>query len=913
MTVLFRHAFSLPEKPVAGELYLFADTRYRLEVNGVLVVHGPARFKKPHPLYDRIDLGSYLVPGENVIAVTVTAFPYGTFISDPGPGCLIAWGTAEDGGGTHHFATGDTGWKALVSPAHDPEMPNLSFAVGPGECLDARSLPEGWTRAGFDDAAWPEPAACPKVPWETLEPRDIPMLDESDEAAPRCLAAFSLTDRGDTVTYAGDLYDAEGRAGVAGVRGFIHADSDAACRLRLSAGTLLVNRQEGGESGDAPDDEAEYREVPLQSGWNELLLYNRTGRNAWEFALELAPDEAATVREAPREDAAEGFQWAGPVDHGLDEFGLRREIDTDALVTDLDAAGWRRCLSIERGREVRPMVRRRWDRLERCDGGELPAVPGESELGEQFAGTAGHLFLFDFEREVLGRPRIELTAPEGLVIDLTYTERLDEEGRAIPWYQGTRMAERYICREGRQSWHLLQPRGMRYLELIVRGALDGATIHGVGMTRALFPGADVGAFACSDARLNEIWELGRHTQRVCMEDTYLDCPWRERGLYVADLLVQYHTNLALLGDHALMRRSLDLIFQSLGENDLLPPCPHGLKPGKLPDFSAIAVTCLRRYWEMTGDSDTVRRLRSPVMRLLNGLRSLRVSDPVLAGWDGVRPYVDNGMVEKSGISAGLNLIIQRALSDAAFLLQKIDHHPGEAETGAEEAAVMARALRKRFFEDATGLFVDNIESTAHSIPVNTLAVLSGVARDGEVERIAAWLAGQAMDNFPEGPPVHRRHYRVSPMFSFHLLGVLFDCGHAETAVAFMKKYWGYMLDEGAWTCWEFFAPVCSLCHAWSSSPTHHLPARVLGIRPAADGSPDYRLIFDPQPAGLKWAEGSWPHPTGPVRVRWERDDDSVRYSIDAPEGVEIRDAAGQRLFNGTGILRIAQESAAMRE
>ena len=52
-------------------MFIFADARYILWVNGQYVERGPARFQPNGPEYDAIDLAPQLQAGSNVVALLV--------------------------------------------------------------------------------------------------------------------------------------------------------------------------------------------------------------------------------------------------------------------------------------------------------------------------------------------------------------------------------------------------------------------------------------------------------------------------------------------------------------------------------------------------------------------------------------------------------------------------------------------------------------------------------------------------------------------------------------------------------------------------------------------------------------------------------------------------------------------------
>ncbi len=152
--VLFRKSFNLVDQPAEALLHLFADTRYRLIVNGRTVAHGPARFFVVKPEYDTHDLLPFLRKGRNVIAIIVNSYGCVSFHSEVSIGGLIAWGAfADASGNTIQLAT-DESWrlsnrrataaKPPISPLHS--MPANSSMHA--KCPPAGTCPTSMTRIG---------------------------------------------------------------------------------------------------------------------------------------------------------------------------------------------------------------------------------------------------------------------------------------------------------------------------------------------------------------------------------------------------------------------------------------------------------------------------------------------------------------------------------------------------------------------------------------------------------------------------------------------------------------------------------------------------------------------------------------------------------------------------------------------
>jgi hypothetical protein len=83
-------------------------------------------------------------------------------------------------------------------------------------------------------------------------------------------------------------------------------------------------------------------------------------------------------------------------------------------------------------------------------------------------GTRQSAFVvLDFGKEILASPEIAAEGPAGTLVDLGYSECLENDCVATIW-QGVRQSERVILRKGVTRHRINQPRGFRFM--IVRAA-----------------------------------------------------------------------------------------------------------------------------------------------------------------------------------------------------------------------------------------------------------------------------------------------------------------------------------------------------------------------------------------------------------------------------------------------------------
>lgn len=271
------------------------------------------------------------------------------------------------------------------------------------------------------------------------------------------------------------------------------------------------------------------------------------------------------------------------------------------------------------------------------------------------------------------------------------------------------------------------------------------------------------------------------------------------------------------------------------------------------------------------------------------LESLELQEGDLLGGSDMNPYLDRQRMDKGGVNCALNCFYQRAFHDAARVMRTIGDGAA-AEHYASRAEALAGAIRRSFWDADQGAFLDrrkaDVAEAGPSVAANTLPLLYGIAGEDQVAGPLDYLTEALRDNFcGPVPPTKDSQCSVMPYFSFYSAGVLFDHDRAPDALQFFRDCWGMMLEHGAWTCWETFTGG-SACHAWSSCPTHYLSTRVLGVRFPDPGRPN-RVRIAPQPAGLDWARGVYPHPAGPLRVAWRVEEGRLEVEWEAPDEVAV--------------------------
>lgn len=161
---LFRRSFELKNIPEEFIIYISADNKYRLFVNGNYVGMGPETGDINHYRYETREIAAFLRPGKNVIAAEVINF------GEYRKGSQQTFQTAficqfDDKLNLVDLNTGKHGWKVSLNEGRGV-IPFVSdsmrgyYAAGPCDILYADKFPWNWEQPDYDDSKWLNPKAA---------------------------------------------------------------------------------------------------------------------------------------------------------------------------------------------------------------------------------------------------------------------------------------------------------------------------------------------------------------------------------------------------------------------------------------------------------------------------------------------------------------------------------------------------------------------------------------------------------------------------------------------------------------------------------------------------------------------------------------------------------------------------------
>jgi hypothetical protein len=507
---------------------------------------------------------------------------------------------------------------------------------------------------------------------------------------------------------------------------------------------------------------------------------------------------------------------------------------------------------------------------------------GSGEFGvrlpaEKLTDAEAPSIVLDFGREITGRVEIvsDSDTPATVTVQMGESE---SEAMKVPFLGVNEMTiPPHSTGYGPKT-------AFRYAKIRYVGGGPELRFKSIHVDHIFYPVTYAGSFESSDPMLNRIWETGAYTAHLCMQDGVWDASKRDRGRWMGDTDVSGRVIEDVFGERPLMEDTLDR---------LMGPAPVDQHVNGIPGYSSFWFTGAADYYRHTGSKQFLEREHERMVQLLNFVDREFDERNVYANKSKVWLYVDwspelNG--DTSETRRATTLEFYRAYREGAWLLRELGD-TANAEKYDQRATELKAGVEKYLLDTSTGTFGSRWQT-------NAAAVISGAAGPEHYGAIWKHVFSQVGKGSTKG-------LIISPYYNYYVIRAMAETGHRPEALAWIRQYWGGMLQEGATSFWEAYDPswykedfhsslqadnrsgyFVSLAHGWSTGPTAWLMEQVLGIQPTSAGFST--VDIRPDLVDLLWARGAEPTPKGLLKVDAHRIANGLAVSIDLPEGVVAR-------------------------
>ena len=449
-------------------------------------------------------------------------------------------------------------------------------------------------------------------------------------------------------------------------------------------------------------------------------------------------------------------------------------------------------------------------------------------------------------------PWLRLEAPAGKRI-IIRTETYETAN--APGVNGLRSV--YITKDGLQEYESL---GWLNGQTALFQLPAGITVHALKYRETEYAVNRAGSFRCEDPFWNRLWEKAYHTLHLCMRDTFMDCPNRERAQWWGDADTEMQMALYCMDTsaHALYENGVYTMVSWYEETgSMLTVVPCGNARFELPFQNLAGIRGFMTYYRHTGRRDLIEKAypmaKQYVLQYRTDDRGLAVHRTGSWDWPDWGDNADIVIMENAWLCLAMD-----ACAGMAEVLEKTQ----DAEDLRKRADRIRLAVRS--LTRADGVFYHHTQNGEPDDRANALAVLAGCANQENMDSIAGGL--ESTEN-------------ASPYMEKTVLEALCEMNRADAAMKRMRRRYAAMTEDDSSALWELWTPEASQNHGWSGGPLIILSRYIAGIRLEGDGR---SCTIAPNPCGLKHIECVCPTRFGPLTVKMDQEPSGKRLEVIRP-------------------------------
>lgn len=510
----------------------------------------------------------------------------------------------------------------------------------------------------------------------------------------------------------------------------------------------------------------------------------------------------------------------------------------------------------------------------------------------------GHYFI-DFGKDCFAALELQIETPEpGRQIKIHLGESLDGAGAINRKPSGS---VRYHCatvilKAGEALYRPALGKGdarkmpvsigpvmpFRYVEL--ENAPSGLKAQNVRQLMVHYPFDDAAAdFSCSDAKLNAVWSMCKHTIKATSFCGIFVDGDRERLPYEADAYINQIGWYGCTTDTTLPRYTHEYLIR---------------KPTWPTEWILFSVLMAWEDYLYTGDTQSVRMFYDDLCgkTLVDLARSdglISTVEPPFPEEVGrkihinkIRDIVDWPGSDRDGhkmrpINTVVNAFHIRALQLMSKLAEAIDKH-SDAQSFSSAAERASATFNMKLFNQETGLYIDGEGTTHSSLHANMFPLAFGLVPLERRSQVTAFLRSKGM-----ACSVYGAQFLLEALFQND------EAGHALSLItAPGDRSWRHMIETVGSTmaleAWDAkYKGNLDWNHAWGAAPANILPRYVLGVRPLEPGFA--RVLIEPSPGGLHKASGTVPTIRGPISIAFDNTPGDVfELQVAIPEKMSAR-------------------------
>ena len=439
-------------------------------------------------------------------------------------------------------------------------------------------------------------------------------------------------------------------------------------------------------------------------------------------------------------------------------------------------------------------------------------------------------FILDMGKELVGQLVIDVQGKKGNKIHTYFGEELNDDGSVKYDMRCNIKYEEYIILSGEVD-HIVnyEYKAFRYIEIITED--DAVTPDTVRVLKRNYPVKREIDFNSNVKLLEDIWEICKNAAIIGSQECYLDCPTREKGQYLGDMMVTSLTHSYVTGDTRLFKKALiDFAQSAFIDKGLMAVVPANFMQ-EIADFSLLYPQMVLNYYNLTGDTPTANLLLPIAEEAVEYFSAYAREDGLLENADCKWNLVDwpqnlrddyDFELTSPTVGEGCHNVINAHYYGALNTLNKLRIALGYEEK--YDTTSLLEAYKKAFYRPDQDLFADSTISDHCNFHSNVLPMYYEMCDESTGKNITDFIMKKGLC--------------CGVFFSFFVLKGLANNGHYDKVYELITNdtihSWKNMLDEGATCTFEAWGKDqkwnTSLCHPWGSAPIPIIIEDLLGYK-----------------------------------------------------------------------------------
>lgn len=426
-------------------------------------------------------------------------------------------------------------------------------------------------------------------------------------------------------------------------------------------------------------------------------------------------------------------------------------------------------------------------------------------------------YFIDLEQEMVGYLSVTAHGTTGDVIDLLYSEELNED-KSVRYNMrcNCRYKEQWILSGNKDTLNNFDYKAFRYVEIHMP---SNVKVSEISMIVRHYPFQNRITYNTSNKKLRSIIKLCTNTMKYGTQENFIDCPTREKGQYLGDVSIAGKAHSILTGDATLMKKAIvDFCNSSL-------ICPGIMAVSTSSNMQEIADYSLQLtanalwVYEFDKDIDFLKKVEPYLTGIYeyfikftntSGLLHNLTEKWNIVDWPEIFRDEYAFLLSRPPVN-GLHNVINAYWYGFLMDMDKLYTILGKSNLTLQ--GKVKESFFNSFYSEEIGLFCDSESTTHTSVHSNILPLLFGMCDDNDKLK-------KNIINFIEAKKITS----MGPYMSYFALAALIKHGMHDLAKKLIcdNGAWLNMIKEGATTTFEVWGKEqkcnTSLFHPWSVAP-----------------------------------------------------------------------------------------------